>query len=81
MSFFSKFAKSATGKVENLQGFCRVKHHIFFKLRTESRSPDEKEDLKNLLDQLNLPPSTKENGVDFKKQMKKIGEVRNLTFL
>ena len=60
--------------VENLQEFCRVNHHILFKLRTVSRSLDEKRDIKNLLEQLNLPPSTKENGFDFKKELNKIGK-------
>ena len=32
----------------------------------------------NLLEQLNLPLSTKENGVDFIKEMRKIGEVYDL---
>ena len=63
-----------TGNVENLQEFCRVNNHIFFKLRTVSCLLDENEDLQNLLEQLNLPPLTKKNGVDLKKEIKKIGE-------
>ena len=48
-----------TSNVENLQEFCRVNNHIFFKLRTVSCLLDENEGLKNLLEQLNLPSLTK----------------------
>ena len=63
------------GNVENLQKYCRVHHCIFLKLITISWSLAANEDFKNLLEQLNLLPPTKGNGVDFKKEMKKISEL------
>ena len=63
------------GNVANLQKYCRVHHRIFFKLRAIFQSLAANEDFKNLLEQLNLLPPTKGNGVDFKKEMKKISEL------
>ena len=62
------------GNVENLQKFHRDHRGIFFKLRSISQSLAMNDVFKNLLEQLNVLLSTKENGVDFKKVMKKIGE-------
>lgn len=63
------------GNVENLQKYCRVHHCIFLKLITISWSLAANEDFKNLLEQLNLPLSTKENELNLKKEMKKFSEV------